>query len=337
MALNVAFIGAGSRATKAHYPLATRLTKEGVVRLQAICDLNTKRLDQAGDKFGVERRYTDYHRMLDEVALDAVYVIMPPQFSLQIVLDCLNAGKHVLVEKPPAMSSSDLAQMAEAAERNRRVTTVCFQRRVAPVAQEVRRLILERGPITMCLGEFHKNHLDKNGPSLGVSTLLDDIIHAVDFVRYMCGGEATEVHAFQDAFFTDWRNCYNGLIRFSTGAVGIVSGNRSSGARILRFEVHGKGIGAEIDMPGSARVWMGNGEPLILTGAGLTHSATEQDYEGTLHIHREFVAAIVEGRQALTSFGECLGTMRLVEALEGGPYSAADRPTKVEARVPVTV
>jgi hypothetical protein len=52
----------------------------------------------------------------------------------------------------------------------------------------------------------------------------------VDFVRYMCGGEHTEVHAFQDMLFTDWRNSYNGLIRFSTGAVGSVSGNRASGA-----------------------------------------------------------------------------------------------------------
>jgi predicted dehydrogenase len=334
MALNVAFIGAGNRATKAHYPLARRLDKEGVVRLQAICDLNTERLNQAGDRFSVERRYTDYGRMLDDVELDAVYVIMPAQFSLQIVLDCLNAGKHVLVEKPPAMSAHDLETMAEAAERNGRVTTVCFQRRVAPVAQEVRRLILEQGPITMCIGEFHKNMLKSKGPSLGVSTLLDDVIHAVDFVRYMCGGEATEVHAFQDTFFTDWRNCYNGLIKFSTGAVGFVSGNRSSGARILRFEVHGKGIGAEIDMPNSARVWAGNGEPLVLTGEGLAGSANEQDYEGTLHIHREFVAAIAEGRQALTSFQECLGTMRLIESLEGGPYSAADRPVRKEAPVP---
>jgi predicted dehydrogenase len=333
MVLRVGFIGAGGRATSGHYPVVTRLDRDGVVRLQAICDLNVERLAAAGDRFGIERRYTDYHRMLADVDLDAVYVIMPPQFALPIVVDCLNAGKHVLVEKPPAMSARDLETMAAAAERNRRVTAVCFQRRVAPVAQEVRRLVLERGPITMCMGEFHKNMLNAKGPSLGVSTLLDDVIHAVDFVRYMCGGEATEVHAFRDAFFADWRNCYNGLIKFSTGAVGIVSGNRSSGARVLRFEVHGKGIGAEIDMPNSARVWTGKGDPLVLTGAVLTGASNVQDYEGTLHIHREFAAAIAEGRPALTSFQECLGTMRLIEALEGGPYSAADRPARAEVPV----
>ena len=326
MALNVGFIGAGGRATGAHYPAVTRLEQEGVVKLQAICDLNEARLSDAGGRFGVERRDTDYHRMLEEVDLDALYIIMPPQYSLPIIVDCLNAGMHVLVEKPPAMSAGDMEIMVEAAERNKRVTAVCFQRRIAPVAQEVRRLILERGPVTMCIGEFHKNMLKSKGPSLGVSTLLDDVIHAVDFVRYMCGGEATEVHAFQDSFFADWRNCYNGLIKFSTGAVGFVSGNRSSGARILRFEVHGKGIGAEIDMPNSARIWAGKGDPLVISGAELTGATNPQDFEGTLHIHREFAAAITEGRQAMTSFQECLGTMRLIEQLEGGPYNAAERP-----------
>lgn len=136
---------------------------------------------------------TTYHRMLDQEDQDAVYVIMPPQYSLPIIVNCLDAGKHVLVEKPPAMSVADMETLVEAAERNDRVTAVCFQRRVAPVAQEVRRLILERGPITMCIGEFHKNMLKSKGPSLGVSTLLDDVIHAVDFVRYMCGGEATGI------------------------------------------------------------------------------------------------------------------------------------------------
>jgi len=98
----------------------------------------------------------------------------------------------------------------------------------------------------------------------------------------------------------------------------------------LRFEVHGKGIGAEIDMPESAGSWTSKGDPFVITGAQLANSRKEQDCEGTLHIHREFLAAIAEGRHALTSFRECLGTMHLVEALERDPYSAADRPAAKE-------
>ncbi|MBI2940733.1 MAG: hypothetical protein HYY04_09885 [Chloroflexi bacterium] len=122
----------------------------------------------------------------------------------------------------------------------------------------------------------------------------------------------------QDRFFVDWKNSYNALIRFSTGAVGVVTSNRASGARVLRFEVHARALGAYIDMPSRAEVWTDNGkEPLVLTGAALTGSANEQDYEGTLAAHRHFVECIRHNRQPLTSFQECLGTMRLVEQMEG--------------------
>jgi len=313
--IKVGFIGAGPRARAAHYPAVARLEN---VQLAAICDLDAKRLTETADTYYVERRYSDYRAMLDEAGLDAVYVIMPPQFHLPIVLDCLNAGAHVFVEKPPAMSSGDLEIMIDAADRNRRLTAACFQRRYAPVAQEVRKMILARGPITLCTGQFHKNTLDLSGPLYGVSSLLDDIIHAVDFVRYMCGGEASEVHAFQDRFFADWKNCYNALVRFDTGAVGIVSGNRAAGGRVLRFDVHGNGISAYIAMPESAQVWVDRQrEPLVLTGADLVGSTNEEDYEGTLAVHRHFVDCIEKNQEPQISFQQCLGTMRLVEQMEG--------------------
>jgi predicted dehydrogenase len=312
--IRMGFVGAGRRANAAHYPAVAMLEN---ARLEAICDLDPSRLKATADRYGVERRYADYRRMLAEADIDAVCVVMAPHLLLPIVLDCLAAGKHVFVEKPPAMSVRDLELMVEAAERNRRLTAVGFQRRFAAVAQEARRRVLERGPVTMCLGEFHKNLLGQPGPDYGVSTLLDDVIHAVDFVRYTCGGEAVEVHAFRDRLFAGWRNCYSALIRFSTGAVGIVSANRSSGGRVLRFEIHGHGIGAYVDMPESVRFLVDNQPPVVVSGAELAGSASQPDYEGTLALHRHFVECLEQGRQPLTSFGECLGTMRLVEQIEG--------------------
>src|ERR1700730_7699049 len=172
--IKVGFVGAGARATAAHYPAVARLEN---VHLEAICDLDASRLAETADKYHVKQRYTDYRQMLAESHLDAVYVIMPPQFQMPIVLDCLNAGAHVFVEKPPAMSTGDLETMIAAADHNRRLTAVCFQRRYAPVAQEVRKMILARGAITLCTGQFHKNTLNLKGPLYGVSSLLDDIIH----------------------------------------------------------------------------------------------------------------------------------------------------------------
>ncbi|HLZ09902.1 MAG TPA: Gfo/Idh/MocA family oxidoreductase [Chloroflexota bacterium] len=314
-AIKVGFIGAGRRATSAHYPAVARIAD---ARINAICDLDADRLRQTADRYGVEGRYTDHRQMLEHADLDAVYIIMAPQLYLPLILNCLSAGKHVFVEKPPAMSVRDLETMIEAAQRRRRLTAVCFQRRLAAVTQEIRRQVLARGPVTLCLGAFHKNLLSDAGPGYGFSTLHDDIVHAVDFVCYMCGGEAVEVHAFQDRLFASWKNSYNALVRFDNGAVGMISGNRASGGRVLRFEVHGCGIGAYIDMPSRAEILVDNPKaPTVLTGAELVGSTDEQDYEGTLAVHRDFIDSIRLNRATLTSFETCLSTMRLVERMEG--------------------
>jgi predicted dehydrogenase len=87
---------------------------------------------------------------------------------------------------------------------------------------------------------------------------------------------------------------------------------------MLRFEMHGKGISAYIDMPERAQVWIDNQpEPIVLTGADLVSSTNEQDYEGTLAVHRHFIECIEKNQEPLTSFQQCLGTMRLVEQMEG--------------------
>jgi hypothetical protein len=137
----------------------------------------------------------------------------------------------------------------------------------------------------------------------------------------MCGGEPVETHIFRDRFFADWTTGYSALIRFSTGAVGSLLANCTSAGRLQRFEVHGRGIGAELEMPKGtgfvATVWEGRSElPQLVSGETL-EGARETDATATRELHRSFVKAIETGGETLTSFDECLGTMRLVEALEG--------------------
>src|SRR5438132_13841281 len=71
----VAMIGAGSMANTVHYP---SLASFDDVEIAAICDLNEARLNATADKYGVERRCSDYRKMVEEIAPDAVYAIGPP-------------------------------------------------------------------------------------------------------------------------------------------------------------------------------------------------------------------------------------------------------------------
>ena len=71
--VRIAMIGAGSMANSVHYP---SLASFDDVEIAAICDLDAGRLNATADQYGVEKRYADYRRMVEEVAPDAVYAIV---------------------------------------------------------------------------------------------------------------------------------------------------------------------------------------------------------------------------------------------------------------------
>lgn len=315
--MNIAFIGAGSLANVMHYPSVAAFED---VTIAAVCDLDTTRLNATAEKFGIERRYTDYRRMLDEVALDAVYVIMPPVFLKPIVLDCLAAGKHVFMEKPPGTSVAEAQEMADAARENECLAMVAFNRRFAGVVVEAKKLIDARGPITQCMVEFHKYHLhDAKWDYYNVGMFETDVIHVVDLLRHF-GGEVAEVNAFVQTWHSDQENVFNALVQFESGATGILTANRASGARHERFEIHGHGIGAYIRAPESAEVYTDNNpEPVTFNGSELAGSDKPHMTYGFSDESRHFIDCIKTGTQPLTNLDDAVKSRQLVDRiLEAG-------------------
>lgn len=319
--VNVGFIGAGALANAMHYPSVAAFED---VTIAAICDLNPERLSTTAEKYQVAHRYTEYRRMLDEVDLDAVYVIMPPVFLKPIVLDCLAAGKHVFMEKPPGASVADAQEMADAARAHDRLTMVAFNRRFACVVVEAKRFIDDRGPITQCLVEFHKYHIgNARWEYYGTGMFETDIIHVVDLLRHF-GGEVTDVEAHVQTWYSDQENVFNALIRFESGATGILTANRASGTRYERFEVHGHGIAAYIRAPEMAEIYKdGESQPFILRGSVLV--GNEQPYRtyGFFDENRHFIDCITTGRQPMTNLDDAVKTRMLVDRiLEAGRRNA---------------
>jgi predicted dehydrogenase len=204
---------------------------------------------------------------------------------------------------------------------------VCFQRRHAAVVQEARRRILERGPVTMCILQFHKDLLPSGPSKDGMTTLWDDVVHIVDLARYLCGGKVADVHAYRDFLFTDastpgghWPSCYNALVRFDNGATAMISGNRTSGGRFMRAEAHGREIAAYMDdLPTSVRFQTDNKpERETLTGAQLVGEQEERVWDGVLAMHEHFLECVRANKPATSSIEDALESMRLCAAIEQG-------------------
>ncbi len=290
------------------------------VEIVAICDLNVERLRMTADKYGVKRRYTDYRRMLKEVRMDAIYIITPPHQLFDLVMDCLEAQLDVFIEKPPGVTAEQTRNMARLARKNGCITMVGFNRRFIPLMRKVKEMVEKRGPIVQCVATFYKyeslRHVVVPPYYRGaVDILTCDAIHCVDTLRWMCG-EAREVVSMISKFYVDYENSFNALIRFESGAVGILMTNWAAGHRIHTFEMHARGISAFVNPDDKAVIYMDDrDQPVIIGTQEAAGSNDRVVYYGFYAENRHFIDCVKEGKQPETNFEDAAKTMELVERI----------------------
>jgi predicted dehydrogenase len=311
--LKAGFIGAGGRGQQAHYPSAHRLSDQ--IEMAAVCELDDERLHQVVEKYGFERTYKDHRTLLDEIDPDVVYCIMNEKWLLQPVLDCIAAGKHLFIEKPPGANSDETRQILEAAEKHKVWVMVGLQRRFTAVNREAIRLVNAKGPVSLATTTFNKQ-LFSDGKEF-TTTLWNDLVHVVDLLRYMAGGEPTEVNAYQDKFGGEGFSHYTAMVRFDNDATGVMFGNRASGGRVIRSELHGVGVGCYMDIPASIEIHEDN---QMRTLGGWEIDGVDKDdvpaYEGLLHMHEHFIDCVNTNTRPLTDIRDVIHSIGLVDQIE---------------------
>ena len=110
-------IGAGGRATSAHYPSLKALKG---VEMVAVSELSEQRMADAAERFGIQAQYSDYRQMIEKEKPDAVYAIMPPHHLYDIAATVMEMGCHLFVEETPRDDNrTDPADGADCAEAKR--------------------------------------------------------------------------------------------------------------------------------------------------------------------------------------------------------------------------
>lgn len=134
----IAVIGLGSVAQLVHLPNLVKIKNAEII---AVVEVNKNRLHSVADKYDVKKRFTDYKELLNNVDADAVIIATPTHLHKQMAIDCLNAGKDVLVEKPLARNSSEGIEVIECAKKNNRKLMVGMNLRYRPDSMLIRSLI----------------------------------------------------------------------------------------------------------------------------------------------------------------------------------------------------
>jgi predicted dehydrogenase len=115
--VKIGVIGLGGVAQLVHLP---NFAKIPGADLSAVAEINRNRLQTISDKFNVKQRFSSYKDMLEKSEIDAVIVATPTSTHTEIAIDCLNAGKDILIEKPMARTYQEAKQIVDAAKKNKK-------------------------------------------------------------------------------------------------------------------------------------------------------------------------------------------------------------------------
>ncbi len=185
---NVGVIGTGYWGRK----IVDEYSKLEDVNILGVSDLDEKNLQFCAERYGVKDGYKDYAELLGQKDLQAVNICAPNSMHYKIAKDALEAGKHVLVEKPITLDSKEAKELVVLAQKRKLTLSVGHIFRFNSALAEIRRLIMdERYFGKIFLLEFTWVNLEKAFPDRDV--LWDLAPHMFDIQNYLLGDWPTEV------------------------------------------------------------------------------------------------------------------------------------------------
>lgn len=187
--INVGVVGYGYWGPN----LVRNFATSGRTAVTMVSDLDPKRLAVAGRQYPGISTTTDYHEILANPDIHAVAIATPVQFHFDIALAALQAGKHVLVEKPMAASAADCRRLIDEAARRKLILMVDHTFIYTPAVQKMRDLVQ-----TGELGDIY--YYDSVRVNLGlfqhdVNVLWDLAVHDLSIIEYVLGKVPVAVSA----------------------------------------------------------------------------------------------------------------------------------------------
>lgn len=199
--ITLGVIGCGWQTETVHLPVLRRMKG---VDLYAACDVRDDRLQLVRRVFGIPRLYADWGGLLADPDLSAVLIATPGDRHAPLAAAAIAANKHVLVEKPFALTIAEAEALAEQARASAVVSMVGLNFRFHPLAGALKATI-ERGAVGRPLAVFttfmrsQGQRMSVTGyetsPQHGGGVFHDTLVHTVDLLRFLFGCEVVSGHA----------------------------------------------------------------------------------------------------------------------------------------------
>lgn len=305
--VSLAFVGAGNYATAVLIPAfkAAGAVLDTVVSAGGISALHS------GRKFGFRQATTDTDAVFADPGITAVVISTRHDSHARLVVQAINAGRHVFVEKPLCTTADELTEIEDAYRRRQLsgalpVVAVGFNRRFAPHTARLKLLLSGvPGPkalvMTVNAGAIPADHWTQD-QTVGGGRIVGEACHFIDLLRFLIGGSIVDSSVTSMSGST--HDTVTMQFTFADGSIGTVHylSNGSKAFPKERLEVFAQGRVLQLD---NFRVLRGFGWPGFST-----HRLWRQD-KGQRACAAAFVDAVREGREAPIPFAEILEVSRL--------------------------
>jgi len=233
--VRVALIGCG-RVARVHAQALKRLQE---TELKAVVDIVEEKAKFFSETYDVKDWYTDYHKVIERDDIDAVEICLPHYLHAEVAINAMKSGKHVLTEKPMAITLEDADKMIATSEECRVTLGVIFQNRYNDASVAVKKAITSgrlgtikgtRMMLTWYRPDSYYRESDWKGTwdKEGGGVLIDQAIHTLDLMQWLIGTGIDYIRATYDTRAHSYINVDDvaeAYIKFKPDIVGCVYAN----------------------------------------------------------------------------------------------------------------
>jgi D-xylose 1-dehydrogenase (NADP+, D-xylono-1,5-lactone-forming) len=294
------------------------------VDLIAVASRDQRRADEYARNWEIERAYGSYEALLEDADVDAVYISLPNTMHCEWSIRALEAGKHVLCEKPLSRHPDEVEAAFDVAERTGRILSEAFMYRHNPQTKRLRALIDEKaiGDVRLIRSAFSYSLYDPSNIRLQTDleggALMDVGCYCVSGSRFAAGGEPLSVfgQAWVGPTGTDW--VFTGSMRFADDVLAIFDCGTALPERD-ELEVIGSEGSLFLDDPWHCNV------PVIEVRRAGEVERIELERESSYRLELENVSHAIDGNaELLLGRDDAVAQARALEALHRSSRSVEE-------------